>query len=462
MGAKKSNEFTDFSKGKISSNIIRLAIPVTLAQLVNVLYNIVDRIYIGRFMDQATNALTGVGICFPIVTIVVAFANLIGTGGAPLFSIERGKGDSREAEAIMGNCMTMLFVFSIALTVIGMLVRRPLLYALGASDTTFSYANDYITIYLLGNLFVLTSLGMNSFINAQGFGKTGMLTIVIGAILNIVLDPLFIFALDMGVRGAALATVLSQLAAAIWTLRFLTGSKTVLRLKWYCLRCKKKRIRRITSLGLSGFTMGATNSLVQIVCNATLSQFGGDLYVAVMTIIISIREIISLPVTGIVNSAQPVIGFNYGAQEYRRVCQAIRFIAGLLIGYTLLIWSVISLFPAFFVHIFNTNPDITAASTASMHIYFFGFCFMALQFTGQTTFLALGESHYSLFFSLLRKVIIVIPLTIILPHVAHLGVAGVFLAEPVSNIVGGLASFSTMLFVCYRPLRNAANKEALT
>ena len=450
---------SDFSKGKISTNIIRLAVPITLAQLVNILYNIVDRVYIGRFMDHATTALTGVGICFPIVTIIVAFANLIGTGGGPLFSIERGKKNDAEGEAIMGNCMTLILVLSLLITLSGLLLRRPLLYALGASDVTFPYANAYITIYLFGTLFVMISLGMNSFINAQGFGKTGMLTIVIGAVLNIILDPVFIFVLDLGVRGAACATVLSQFAAAVWTLRFLTGPRTLLRLRIRCLRCRKKRVLRILSLGLSGFTMGATNSLVQIACNASLSIFGGDLYVGAMTIINSVREIVSLPVTGVVNSAQPVIGFNYGALENGRVCQAIRFTASLLFGYTLIAWALVSLFPAFFIQIFNTDPDLLAVTIPSMHIYFFGFCFMAFQFTGQTTFLALGKSRFSLFFSLLRKVFIVIPLTLLLPHLGGLGVTGVFLAEPISNVCGGLASFTTMLFVCYFPIRRAAREQ---
>lgn len=450
---------SDFSQGKISTNIIRLAVPITLAQLVNILYNIVDRVYIGRFMDHATTALTGVGICFPIVTIIVAFANLIGTGGGPLFSIERGKKNDAEGEAIMGNCMTLILVLSLLITLSGLLLRRPLLYALGASDVTFPYANAYITIYLFGTLFVMISLGMNSFINAQGFGKTGMLTIVIGAVLNIILDPVFIFVLDLGVRGAACATVLSQFAAAVWTLRFLTGPRTLLRLRIRCLRCRKKRVLRILSLGLSGFTMGATNSLVQIACNASLSIFGGDLYVGAMTIINSVREIVSLPVTGVVNSAQPVIGFNYGAQENGRVCQAIRFTASLLFGYTLIAWALVSLFPAFFIQIFNTDPDLLAVTIPSMHIYFFGFCFMAFQFTGQTTFLALGKSRFSLFFSLLRKVFIVIPLTLLLPHLGGLGVTGVFLAEPISNVCGGLASFTTMLFVCYFPIRRAAREQ---
>lgn len=450
---------SDFSQGKISVNIIRLAIPITLAQLVTILYNIVDRVFIGRFAENSTTALTGLGVCFPIITIVVSFANLVGMGGIPLFSIERGKKDDQEAEAIMGNCMTMLIVCSAALTLFGLLFRRPMLYLLGASDVTYPYANAYLTIYLLGNLFVLISLGMNSFINAQGFGRTGMLTVVIGAVLNIVLDPIFIFVLHWGVRGAACATVLSQFVAAAWTLHFLTGKKTILKLKLSQMRCQKQRVLRILSLGLSGFMMGVTNSLVQMFCNASLSFFGGDIYIGAMTIINSIREIVQLPVTGIVNSAQPVISYNYGAQENKRVCQAIRFTSLILIAYTLTAWGLVSLFPTQFIHIFNTNPQLTAVGVPAMHIYFFGFCFMAFQFSGQTTFLSLGKSRFSLFFTLLRKVFIVIPLILILPHIAGLGTTGVFLAEPISNLVGGLASFTTMYFVCYRPLYRSCKED---
>lgn len=455
----QSKTIRDFSQGSIAQHMIRLAVPITLAQLVNILYNIVDRIYIGRFMADSTNALTGVGVCFPIVTIIVAFANLISSGGAPLFSIECGGGNEKEAEAIIGNCMTLILSFSAAIMVIGLIIRKPLLYALGASDITFPYANSYLTIYLFGTLFVMTSLGLNSFINAQGFGKTGMLTVVIGAVCNIILDPIFIFALHMGVRGAAIATVISQFVSAAWTMSFLTGKRTALKLKRSQMRLKKKRVQRIISLGLSGFTMGATNCLVQICCNSTLSIFGGDIFVGAMTVINSIREVVTLVVTGVVNSAQPIISFNYGAREHGRVCQAIRFTALLLFSYTFIVWVLLSLFPHFFIYIFNTDPELVSVAVKSMHIYFFGFFFMAFQFTGQTTFLALGKSHFSLFFSLLRKVIIVIPLTLILPHFASLGVNGVFLAEPISNVLGGCASFMTMIFVCYIPMSRMSKKE---
>lgn len=445
---------SDFSKGSIPSNIIRLAVPMTLAQLVNVLYNIVDRIYIGRIGADATNALTGLGVCFPIITIVIAFANLIGTGGSPLFSIQRGAGNDDEAEAILGNCLTLLLCFGASLTVIGLLLRRPLLLALGASETTLPYSMSYITIYLIGNIFVMLSLGLNSFINAQGFARTGMLTVIIGAVLNLILDPIFIFLLDMGVRGAAYATVLSQFAAAMWTLRFLTGPRTLLHLKRKNLRLQAKRVKKILSLGLAGFTMSVTNSLVQIVCNSSLQFYGGDLYVGVMTVINSVREIIMLPINGISSSAQPVMSFNYGARLHSRVKQSIRFTSAILILYSLAVWGMVSAFPHFFIHIFNTDPALTTAGVPSMHLYFFGFFLMALQFSGQSVFTALGKSRYAIFFSIFRKGIVVIPLTLLLPHIAGLGVNGVFIAEPISNLVGGCACFTTMYLTVYRKLKD--------
>lgn len=445
---------SDFSKGSISSNIIRLAVPMTLAQLVNVLYNIVDRIYIGRIGADATNALTGLGVCFPIITIVIAFANLVGTGGAPLFSIQRGAGNDKEAEAIMGTCLTLLLCFGLSLTVIGLLIRRPLLLALGASQTTLPYAMSYITIYLIGNVFVMLSLGLNSFINAQGFARTGMLTVVIGAVLNLILDPIFIFLLHMGVRGAAYATVLSQFVAAMWTIRFLTGPRTLLRLKASNLRLQASRVKRILTLGLAGFTMNVTNSLVQMVCNSTLQFYGGDLYVGVMTVLNSVREIIMLPVNGISSSAQPVISFNYGAQLHGRVKQAIRFTSAILVVYSLVVWGLVSAFPHFFIHIFNTDPTLTAVGVPSMHLYFFGFFLMALQFSGQSVFTALGKSRQAIFFSIFRKGIVVVPLTLLLPHIAGLGVNGVFIAEPISNLVGGCACFTTMYLTVYRKLES--------
>lgn len=442
----------DFSKGSVISNIVQLAIPMTLAQLINVLYNVIDRIYIGKIGENSTDALTGLGVGLPIITVIIAFANLVGMGGAPLFSIERGKGNEEEAEAILGNSFSLLLIFGVLLTIIGLIIKVPVLRLLGASDVTLPYADSYISIYLLGNIFVLISLGLNSFINAQGFGKIGMMTVAIGAILNLILDPIFIFTFHMGVQGAAIATVISQGVAALWTFQFLIGKQAIIKIKWSKMKCSVHRIKRILTLGLSGFTMAITNSAVQMVCNVNLSLFGGDIYIGVMTIINSVREVIMMPISGITNSAQPVIGFNYGAKEYKRVKEAIRILTILLIVYTLVAWGIISLFPGFFIKIFNDDPNILSAGITSMHIYFFGFCFMALQFIGQSVFTALGRSKNAIFFSIFRKVIIVIPLTLFLPRIGGLGVHGVFLAEPISNLVGGLACFLTMRYAVYKKI----------
>ena len=317
----------DFSQGSIPRNILSLALPMTAAQLINILYNIVDRMYIGRIPGEGRLALTGLGLCLPIISILIGFANLCGSGGGPLCSIHRGRGDREEAQKVMGNSFTLLLLFGTALTVLCLLFRRPILYLFGASDVTYPYANDYLTIYLLGTLFVMIGLGMNPFINAQGFGRVGMGTVALGAVVNIVLDPVFIFLLGMGVKGAALATVLSQGCSAAWVLLFLTGKRTELRLRLSDLRLQRARVGRILGLGSSGFAMSLTNSLVQVLCNATLKIYGGDLYVGVMTVINSIREVISMPIQGITQGCQPVLSFNYGAGRPERVRQGVRFTA---------------------------------------------------------------------------------------------------------------------------------------
>lgn len=457
----KNTQKNDFSQGSVVRSILSMAIPMTLAQLINILYNIIDRMYIGRLPENATLSLTGLGLCLPIISIVIAFANLFGMGGAPLCSIARGRGRLQEAETIMGNAFCMLLLSGSVLTVIGLLFKKPLLYLFGASDATFPFANEYLTIYLCGSLFVMIGLGMNSFINAQGFGKTGMLTVLIGAVLNIILDPLFIFVLGLGIRGAAIATVISQAASALWTFSFLTGKRTILSLRPSCLFLRGDIVRQIISLGMSGFIMAVTNSAVQIVCNASLSRYGGDLYVGVMTIINSIREIVTMPVSGITNGAQPVIGFNYGASKYDRIKKAIAFMSAVCISYTALIWAALHLFPEFFIRIFSEEAPLIEAAIPSMQIYFFGFFFMSLQFSGQSTFTALGKAGHAIFFSLLRKAFIVIPLTLLLPHFISPRINGVFAAEPVSNLIGGTASFVTMLFVVGKEIRTAKAKEGL-
>ncbi len=450
MEQKKSN---DFSQGSMAKNILNIALPMTLAQLINVLYSVIDRMYIGRIPEAATLALTGIGLTLPIVSMIMAFSFLFSTGGAPLCSIARGEGNDAKAEKIMGTSMSMLVLIGIVLTAVLFIFKRPLLYLLGASDMTFPYANEYLSIYLIGTVFVMISLGMNSFINAQGFARTGMLTILIGAILNIILDPIFIFVLHMGVKGAALATIISQGVSAIWVLRFLCGKKAILRLKRSTLKPDLKLTGKICGLGLSGFIMSVTNSAVQMVCNTSLAAWGGDIYVAIMTVLNSVREIISMPVNGLTNGSQPVLGYNYGARKYSRVREGIRFISVIGIAYTLLAWGLVFAFPGIFIRLFNDDAQLLGAGIPALRLYFFGFFMMALQFCGQAVFVGLGKSKFAVFFSLLRKAVIVIPLTLILPYVGGLGINGIFLAEPISNFIGGVACFGTMLATVYRQLK---------
>ena len=441
----------------MARNIIYMAVPMTVAQLINILYNVVDRMYLGRLPGHL--ALTGLGLCLPIISILMGFANLCGMGGAPLCSICRGRGEQEEAEHIMGNSFTLLLLFGTALTVLCLAFRRPILYLFGASDVTFPYANDYLTIYILGTLFVMIGLGMNPFINAQGFSRMGMVTVAVGAVVNIVLDPIFIFGLDMGVRGAALATVLSQACSALWVLKFLTGKRAILKLRLSALKLRIDRVKRILSLGASGFAMSMTNSLAQVLCNATLEAYSGDLYVGVMTVVNSVREVITMPVQGITNGCQPVLGYNYGAGLYRRVRQGIRFTTVLTVGYSVVIWAVVMFLPEPLIRIFNNEPDLIAAGIPAFHIYFATFFCMAFQFIGQSVFVGLGRSKSAIFFSLLRKAFIVAPLTLILPAVG-LGADGVFLAEPISNVLGGLACILTMYVTVYRPMGHMPDRRA--
>lgn len=452
-----ASQVNDFSQGSVPKNILRMAGPMTLAQLVSILYNLVDRMYIGHIDGAGTLALTGLGLCLPVISAVIAFARLSGMGGGPLCSIERGKGNLDEAEKIMGNSFTLLLIFAAALTVLGEIFLEPLLYAFGASGGTIGYAMDYGRIYLAGNLFVLISLGMNSFINAQGFARIGMMTTLLGAAANILLDPLFIFLLGWGVRGAAIATVISQALSALWVLQFLTGKKAILRLKKSCLGLHWGRVRRILTLGFSGFVMALTNSVVQVACNSVLSAFGGDLYVGIMTVINSIREVVSMPVQGLTGAAEPVLGFNYGAGKPKRVRQGIVFISLTAVGYSLLVWLLVRTIPGPLISIFNSDPDLIAAGIPALRLYFCAFFLMALQFAGQSTFVSLGKSKQAIFFSIFRKVIIVVPLTLWLPHMGGLGVSGVFWAEAISNVIGGVFCFGTMLVTVFLPLGKAAD-----
>lgn len=441
----------DFSKGPVWKCIIAQAVPLTIAQLVQLLYNVVDRIYLGHMGDGSSIALTGVGLTFPIITLIMAFTALFGMGGVPLFSMARGGGDDETAEKILGNSFGLLVTSSIILMGFCYLFCKPILFLFGAGEASYVYAEEYLKIYLLGTVFSMLSTGLNGYINAQGFARMGMLTTILGAVANIILDPIFIFGLGMGVSGAALATVISQGISALWVVKFLTGKRALIRIRPNRIRLDKIITKDIAKLGTSNFIMQGTTCVVQVACNSTLQTYGGDIYVGIMTVLNSIREITSLPISGIIGGAQPVISFNYGARDNTRVKSAIRFNTLMGSAYTMAAWICVVLFPRFWFGIFSDDVQMMDMGMDALKIYFFGFVFMAFQFAGQSTFQALGDAKHAIFFSLLRKAIIVVPLTLLLPRLG-LGVHGVFLAEPVSNVIGGLACYITMRLTVYRKL----------
>lgn len=453
-------EENDFSRGSIARHILSLAVPMTLAQLINVLYSVVDRIYIGHLPHASVEALTGIGLCLPIITAISAFTNLFGMGGAPLCSIARGGHETERAKKVMGNSFSMLLLAGLILITLFLLFKKPALYLFGADDGTYAYADEYITVYLMGTLFVMTSLGMNNFINAQGFGRMGMLTVLLGAVMNLILDPVLIYGFDMGVRGAAIATVISQGASAVWVLKFLTGKRAVIRLSLNCMRIDLNLVKEIAFLGTSGFMMSVTNSIVQVAANAMLARLGGSVFIGIMTVINSVREIITMPVSGFTSGAQPVISYNYGAKCYGRVRAAIRFMTVGCIAFSFVMWVIIFLEPRFFLHLFTQESGLIERGIPAMRIYFAGIFLMSLQFAGQSAFVALNCAKQAVFFSLFRKIIIVVPLTLILPLIGSLGVNGVFMAEPVSNLVGGAACFMTMIVTVWRPLREKKEPSA--
>lgn len=447
MQSKKN----DFSKGPVWKCIITQAVPLTIAQLVQLLYNVVDRIYLGHLGNGNSLALTGVGLTFPIVTLIMAFSGLFGMGGVPLFSMERGAGNEENAGKIMGNSFALILGSSVILMAIGYLFSKPILFAFGASEDSYIYASQYLNIYLIGTACSMITTGMNGYINAQGFPQIGMLSIIIGAITNIVLDPIFIFAFDMGVAGAALATIISQTISAVWVLRFLFGKKVTVPLQIKNVRIKKTVTKDILRLGTSNFIMAGTNCLVQVVCNSTLQGYGGDIYVGIMTVTNSVREIFNLPVSGIVGGSQPVISFNYGAKAYDRVKSGIRFNTFVGAAYTMVAWLLVVAFPKFWFGVFSDDVQMMEMGVEMLKLYFFGFVFMSFQFAGQSTFQAVGDAKHAIFFSLLRKAIIVVPLTLLLPRIGF-GVTGVFLAEPISNVIGGLACYITMRLTVYKKI----------
>ncbi len=440
----------DFGTGKVSARIISQAAPLMLAQLVHLLYNVVDRVYIGH-MAAGEMALTGIGLAFPLTSLTGAFINLFSTGGAPLFAIARGAVDKERAAKLQGQVMFLLFSVGIVITILEFSFLKPILFLFGAGEESYPFAREYAEIYVFGTVFSMLSTGLNSFINAQGYPVIGMLTIALGAILNLILDPIFIFLFDMGIRGAAIATVLSQAASAIWVMTFMFGKKNQYPLSRQCFKPEFRLVKEILPLGFAGFIMQGTNSLNQAVCNNMLGIYGGDMYVGVMTVIDSVREILQLPTSSISSGSQPVIGYNYGAKKYSRVRGGIRFMTLCTLAYTFVAWVLVLALPKFFMGIFTDSEEMIGMGVGALRLYFVGFVFMTFQGAGQATFTALKCAKKAIFFSLFRKVIIVVPLTLILPRLG-LGVNGVFLAEPISNLVGGLACYITMWFTLYKRL----------
>lgn len=445
----------DFSQGSVSKTITRLAIPMIAAMMVNALYSVVDRIYIGHLEEVGQTALTGIGLCYPITMSIAAFSYLVGNGGGPLTSILRGAKNQEGAEKVLGNSITLLTILGVAIPILCLLIKRPILYLFGASDATYPYANEYITIYLVGSLAVMLTLGLNPFLNAQGFTKTGMMTVLIGAVCNILLDPVFIFLFDMGVSGAAVATVISQTISAVWIVLFLRGKKNLIRVRRKNLRLEKDVVLRITGLGFSGFIMNITEAAISAVFNASLSLFGGDIYVTVMTVATSVSQLAIMPLGGFSQGAQPVTGYNYGAGEYGRVKQCFWFLVKFCAVYAVLAWLVLMLFPVQLIRIFNSDPNLITTAVPMFRVFFCMNFVMCLQMAAQNTFVAMGEGKKATFFALFRKVVLLIPLILILPRVGF-GITGVFAAEPVADTISAVTCFTTFMLTAYRKLGSKA------
>ena len=451
----------DFENGTVTVNILGAAVPMLVAQILNLLYNVVDRIYIARIPGEGTAALGGVGLCFPLIVIITAFSNLFGSGGAPLFAIERGKQDQKKAANIMSTSFTMLCFSGLVLMLLGGLFAKPLLIIFGASQNAMRYAYPYLMIYLIGTLPSMIAVGMNPFINAQGYALMGMLSVAIGALANLLLDPLFIFTLGFGVRGAAIATVISQCLSAVCVLYFLIRRAE---LKLRILRkeeWKKSMVyaRDIVSLGTAGFIMQLTNSLVTICCNNVLSVTGGDIYISVMTIISSVRQLVETPIHAITEGSSPILSYNYGARRPGRVKKSGVVMGVMVLAYTAVMWSLIIRMPGALISVFSTDEELIQDAIPALKQYFSAFIFMDLQYMGQTVFKSLNKKKEAIFFSLLRKVFIVVPLTYLMPYAFHMGTDGVFLAEPVSNLLGGSLCFITMLCVILPELNRMAKEN---
>lgn len=439
----------------IGKLMLSMAVPAVIAQVINILYSIVDRIYIGHIEGVGMEALTGVGVTFPIIILISAFSAFAGAGGAPLAAIWLGKGDRARAERILGNGVTMLLFFTVVLMVFFYAFKRPFLYTFGASDATIPYADRYITIYLLGTVFVELALGLNSFIISQGQSGVAMATVLLGAVANIILDPILIFGLDMGVEGAAWATVISQALSAVWTVGFLVSKKSSLTIKLAAMKPDFAVVGKVMALGVSPFIMRATECLISIVLNRGLQQYGGDIYVGSFTIMQSVMQMYSAPLGGFTQGVQPIISYNFGAGNFQRVKKLYRRMIGVCFAFSAVATAMIIIFPGFFAGMFTNDAELISLVKKVMPIFMCGMLVFGLQQGIQPTFLALGQAKISLFIAIFRKVILLVPLALILP--LRFGVMGIYYAEPVSDIISALTATGLFLF----HIRKIVSKETL-
>ena len=444
--------------------IVKMALPTITAQVINALYNIVDRIYIGRLPGEGKLALTGLGITFPIIMILSAFAALVGMGGAPLAAIRMGEGNQKQAEKILGNCLAALCVLSVVLTLIFLPTKTVLLQWFGASENTMPYANDYLGIYLLGTVFVQISLGMNAFITAQGFATTSMLTVLIGAVTNIVLDPIFIYGCGMGVKGAALATIIAQAVSCVWVLCFLFGKKTRLKIRRNSLRLEAKTMLPVLGLGLSPFIMQSTESLVQITFTSGMKQYGNDDYVGAITVLITCMQVILMPAMGLAQGSQPISSYNYGARKFDRVRKCFKLTLIACVALEVAAWAFVMLFPAALIRLFNNDPALLDIGVYGIRIFMFGLLVMGIQNACQSTFVALGQAKISMFLALLRKIILLIPIALVLPRIFQAtgmfglsGTDGLFYAEPIADVLASLTTGTIFFFYSKKLLNPAEN-----
>ena len=443
--SEKQNRTADLGRDPVGPLLVRLALPTICAQVVNLLYNIVDRIYIGHIPETGAAALTGMGVTFPVITLISAFAALIGMGGAPRASIAMGAGEHEKAERTLGTCTAALWGLAVALTAVFLLFQRPLLVLFGASPDTLPYAMQYLNIYVLGTIFVMTALGLNGFITAQGRSSVAMKTVLIGAVLNVLLDPLFIFVFGMGVRGAAVAPVLSQAVSALWVVRFLRSKKSSLRLRKEYFRLDKRLLLPAIALGASPFIMQSTESLLTVTFNVSLQKYGGDLAVGAMTILTSVAQMLQMPLLGLSQGAQPILSYNYGAKRADRMRQVVKYNLLISCVFAFGVWGLVQGAPHLVAQLFNQDSALVDMTAWALRIYFAVGFTMAFQGTFQQCFVALGEAKISLFLALERKVILLIPLILILPHYLSDKLFAVFLAEPVADFLA--AATTTVLFL---------------